>query len=105
MREATANGSETTGAEKSGSEAVWTRLAEDEERYVLELAAQRTLLERHFYLVIPAEGGGDLAESSLSGGAGLRLPHASGQRPSWLLPWSWLGRGRDRLPPGERALQ
>jgi hypothetical protein len=34
---------------------VWDRLADEEARYIQELAAERTLLERHFYLIAPAE--------------------------------------------------
>lgn len=51
---------------------VWARLAEDEARYVLELAAQKTLLERRFYIVISCDGEA-APESSVTSGSGLLL--------------------------------
>ncbi len=48
---------------------VWARLAEDEARYVLELAAQKTLLERRFYIVISCDGEAAPVSSVTSGSA------------------------------------
>ena len=71
---------------------MWKRLAEDEAQYVLDLAAHKTLLERRFYLVLPADEQSAF-ESSTSNGSGLLLSQS-------LLPGVGVlplpGRGRRR---------
>ncbi len=71
---------------------MWSRLAEDEAQYVLDLAAHKTLLERRFYLVLPADEQSAF-ESSATNGSGLLLSQS-------LLPGvgflSFPGRGRRR---------
>jgi hypothetical protein len=52
--------------------AMWSRLAEDEAQYVLDLAAHKTLLDRRSYLVLPADEQAAF-ESSTSSGSGLHL--------------------------------
>lgn len=39
------------------SERIWAALARDHVRFVRDLAARHTLLERRFYLIVPADGG------------------------------------------------
>ncbi|HEY7341301.1 MAG TPA: hypothetical protein VH591_10500 [Ktedonobacterales bacterium] len=53
-------------------QAMWNRLAEDEAQYVLDLAEYKTLLERRFYLVLPADEQVAL-ESSITNGSGALL--------------------------------
>ena len=58
--------------ETDEQQVMWRRLAEDEAQYVLDLAAHKTLLERRFYLVLPADEQAAL-ESSITTGSGVRL--------------------------------
>ncbi|HEU5347235.1 MAG TPA: hypothetical protein VFU63_01355, partial [Ktedonobacterales bacterium] len=90
--DATATSGEDPREHGQGDEqqVMWRRLAEDEAQYVLDLAEHKTLLERRFYLVLPADEQAAL-ESSITGGSGVRLT-------SSLLPGAGFlpfpGRGR-----------
>ena len=92
---------DTKSGDGAAKRATWVRLAEDEARYVLELATQKTLLERRFYLVIPADGQAAL-ESSVASGSGLRISGSTLPFAAFLpLP----GRGRRRRAAAARAFR
>ncbi|HEY7092784.1 MAG TPA: ATP-binding protein, partial [Ktedonobacterales bacterium] len=79
---------------------VWRRLAEAEARYIQELAAHHTLLERHFYLIAPA----DEAMGHPVGGAA-SVVGALGGLASALLGWAPLLRSVKRARTRQRRDQ
>jgi len=64
-----------TGSSPAGQEGIWEQLARSHKQLLEQLARERTLLERHFYLVVPAT----LADD---------IPNTPGQRIQQV-PWPW----------------
>jgi hypothetical protein len=79
---------------RSESESVWAALARDHVRFVRDLAARHTLLERRFYLIVPADG-----ETTGSTGRRGRRFDSGGPR---LLGWLPGRRARVRRAAAER---
>jgi hypothetical protein len=100
-RDGISGGEDATRDHVAAKRTIWVRLAEDEARYVLDLAARKTLLERRFFLVIPADGQAAL-ESSAASGSGLRVSGPMLSLPA-LLPLP--GRRRRRHAAAARAFQ
>jgi hypothetical protein len=95
---------EGSGDAVQGQRTVWARLAEDQAQYVLDLAAQKTLLERRFYLVVPDDGQAAI-ESGMGGRhgtskSGPAIPLLS--LSSWPLPGR-AGRRRAASRAGDAA--
>ena len=52
-----AESAEEHPSRRKASERIWAALSRDHVRFVRDLAARHTLLERRFYLIVPADGG------------------------------------------------
>lgn len=77
------------------SESIWAALSRDHVRFVRDLAARHTLLERRFYLIVPADGGTNGGTRARRRGHGM---HSGG---TGLIGWLPGRRGRMRRAAAE----
>lgn len=80
---------------RQASESIWADLAHDHVRFVHDLAARHTLLERRFYLIVPADGG------TTGGTRARRRGHRMHSGGTGLIGWMPGRRGRMRRAAAE----
>jgi hypothetical protein len=80
---------------RNASERIWAALSRDHVRFVRDLAARHTLLERRFYLIVPADGG------TTGGTRARRRGHGIHSGRSGLIGWLPERRSRVRRAAAE----